>query len=288
MLLRCLDKSLDLSAPQVMGILNLTPDSFHDGGKFINDQSYLFQTEKMLREGAAIIDLGGMSSRPGAEIIAPEEEMRRVLPALEEIRLRFPETILSIDTIHVEVADAALKAGVHIVNDISGGTHDPKMITTVAQYGAAFIIMHKKGNPADMQQHPEYVNVVQEVNSFFSNQIEICRKAGLDNLVLDPGFGFGKSLEHNYTLLRQLGDLKPVGKTPSGTGPELPLMVGLSRKSMVCKPLQIKPESALNGTTALHILALMNGANLLRVHDVKEAKEVIRLWLCYRGDYFLG
>lgn len=282
--LRCRDKTLDLSTPQVIGILNLTPDSFFDGGQFINDQGYLLQTERMLREGAAIIDIGGMSSRPGAKIIAPEEEMKRVLPALEQIRQRFPEAILSIDTIHASVAEAALQVGVHMVNDISGGTYDPKMIATVASFGAAFIIMHKKGNPADMQQKPVYEDVVQEVKSFFLKQIEICRKSGLKDLVLDPGFGFGKTLEHNYTLLRQLSDLKGLGTGRDLPQSGLPLLVGLSRKSMVCQPLQIKPESALNGTTALHMLTLMNGANLLRVHDVKEAQEVIRLWQCYRGE----
>ncbi|MBL0308442.1 MAG: dihydropteroate synthase [Bacteroidetes bacterium] len=273
MRLKCRDRSLDFHTPLIMGILNLSPDSLYDGGKSRAGEHALNQTERMLREGAEIIDLGGMSSRPGAEIISVEEELERVIPVLRQIRYRFSEAIISIDTIHAKVAEEALQIGAHIINDISGGTYEPEIIKIAARHKAAFIIMHKKGNPVDMQENPQYEQVVQEVKAFLAKQVEQCQKAGLTDLVIDPGFGFGKTVEHNYTLLRHLDSFLDMN---------LPLMVGLSRKAMICKPLGIHPESALNGTTALHTIALTNGANILRVHDVKEAKEVIRLYqACY-------
>ena len=259
---------LDLSAPKVMGILNLTPDSFYDGGKLTTGNEVLAHAEKMLHEGADIVDIGGMSSRPGAEIISEEEELKRVLPHVQNIISKFPQAILSIDTIRAKVADECLKAGVHIINDISAGRFDEEMIPVVAKHKTPFIIMHMQGIPNNMQQNPHYENVTTEVLDFFAERITTCRKAGIGDLILDVGFGFGKTTEHNYTLLRNLKYFSTLNS---------PLLAGVSRKGMIYKTLGTTAEHALNGTTVANTIALINGANILRVHDVKEAKEAVKI-----------
>jgi dihydropteroate synthase len=270
MTILCKDRLLDLSRPVIMGILNLTPDSFFDGGRYKDDDSILQQTEKMLQEGATILDIGGASSRPGAEEVSETEELNRVMPAIEAILRLFPETILSVDTWRAKVAREAIATGAHIVNDISGGRLDPDMFTTAGEMQAPYVLMHMQGTPQTMQQNPHYDDVVTEVLDYFIHQTALLRAAGVKDIILDPGFGFGKTVEHNYTLLKNLKVFENVL--------ELPVLAGISRKSMICKPLGIRPEQALNGTTALHMVALQQGARILRVHDVREAWEVIRLW----------
>ncbi len=268
--LNCNGQLLDLSRPIVMGILNITPDSFFDGGQYFEEASLLRQAEKMLREGASILDIGGASSRPAATEVSESEEMRRILPGIALLQKNFPDKIISVDTWRANVADAAVQAGASIVNDISGGNLDAKMLETVAKWNAPYILMHIQGTPDTMQKDPHYEDVVTEVLDFFIQKIEILRGLGLKDIVLDPGFGFGKTVEHNFCLLKNLHVFQNV------LG--LPVLAGLSRKSMICKPLGIKPAEALNGTTALHIVALQQGAKILRAHDVREAMEVIRLW----------
>ncbi|MFN0036956.1 MAG: dihydropteroate synthase [Saprospiraceae bacterium] len=276
MTLRCNGQLLDLSRPVVMGILNVTPDSFFDGGKYPDESAMLKQAEKMLREGAAILDIGGASSRPGAEEVGEAEEMRRVIPTIEVILKNFPDTILSVDTWRANVARAAVDAGASIVNDISAGSLDPKMFETVASLGTPYILMHIQGAPGTMQKNPHYKDVVTEVLDFFVKKIETLRGLGVRDIVLDPGFGFGKTLAHNYTLLKNLHVFRNV------LG--LPVLAGLSRKSMIWKPLGITPAEALNGTSALHVVALQQGASILRAHDVREAAEVVRLWEVLLND----
>ena len=268
--LNCRGQLLDLSRPVVMGILNLTPDSFFDGGKHLGEQAVLHQAEKMLLEGAAILDLGGASSRPGAAEVQEQEELQRVIPAIETILKNFPNTILSVDTWRAGVAREALNAGASIVNDISAGKLDEHLLQTVADFGVPYVLMHMQGTPGTMQQQPHYDDVVTEVLDFFIQKIAQLRGLGLKDIVLDPGFGFGKTVEHNFSLLKNLHVFQNVL--------DLPVLAGVSRKSMICKPLGIKPAEALNGTTALHVVALQQGARILRVHDVREAVEVIQLW----------
>lgn len=272
MLLQCRNKTLDLSQPGVMGILNLTPDSFFDGGK--HTASYLHQVEKMLLEGASIIDIGGMSSRPGAAIITAEEEIERIATPLNEILHNHPQVVISIDTIHAATADFALKKGAHIINDISAGTYDKHMFATVGKHGAAMCLMHMKGTPETMQTDTKYASVVYEVLLFLDRQISVASSFGISHLIADVGFGFAKSVEQNYELLRQLAEFKKLN---------VPLLCGVSRKSMIKKVLNIQAKEALNGTTALHMLCLMNGANFLRVHDVKEAVECIQIFNAYKS-----
>jgi dihydropteroate synthase len=256
---------LDLHRPVVMGILNITPDSFFDGGRLPDLSAVLRQAEKMLRDGAAILDIGGASSRPGAAPVSESEELARAIPAVEAIARAFPEAFLSIDTDKPAVAKTALSAGAGIWNDVSGGT------TGTGLEGAApRILMHIKGTPQNMQQAPHYDDVVTEVLDFFVEKVGQWRSLGAKDIILDPGFGFGKTVEHNYALLKNLHVFRQV------LG--LPVLAGISRKSMICRPLGIKPTEALNGTTALHMVALQQGASILRAHDVKEAIEVIRLW----------
>jgi dihydropteroate synthase len=274
MTINCRGKLIDLSRPKVMGILNITPDSFHDGGQFANVDAALRQAEKMLAEGATFIDVGGMSSRPGAEIIPVAEEPGRVLPVVKSIVKHLPEAIISVDTIRAEVADAVLKEGAHMINDISAGRYDDRMLHVVAKHKAPFIIMHMQGLPADMQQNPHYTDVVNEVYDFFMERIKACRSVGITDTILDPGYGFGKTVEHNYTLLRNQSFFANLNQ---------PILAGLSRKSMICKVLHVNPDKALNGTTAANMLALLNGANILRVHDVREAVECIGIWEAYKG-----
>lgn len=267
--INCRGRLLDLSRPIVMGILNLTPDSFFDGGRFTDEVAMLQQAEKMLEEGAIILDIGGMSSRPGAQLISEEEELQRVLPAVRALLARFPDALISVDTFRSKVAAESVAAGASIVNDIYAGRFDGKMFGTVAELGVPYIMMHMQGEPADMQVAPSYGDVVQEVLHFFIEKLGELRALGVKDVILDPGFGFGKTVEHNFQLLSNLSVFRMT---------ELPILAGISRKSMICKVLKVNPERALNGTTALHVVALQQGARILRVHDVREAMEVIRLW----------
>lgn len=266
--LKLKNKTLSLEKPVVMGILNTTRDSFFDGGKYHTTETALLRCEEMLKQGASIIDIGGQSSRPGAEIISTDEELNQTVPFVEAICRRFPEAVLSVDTFRAEVARKCVEAGAGIVNDISAGDDDPAMLKTVADLGVPYIAMHKKGIPETMQLNPQYSNVAEEVYQYLGHKAGQCKLLGIRNLVLDPGFGFGKTMEHNYRLLKRLDLLHRLN---------CPVLVGVSRKSMVWKLLESKPEQALNGTTAVHMLALMKGAHILRVHDVREAVECIRI-----------
>lgn len=266
--LRANAKTLSLKRPALMGILNVTPDSFFDGGRLSTHAALLARAERYVAEGASILDLGAVSTRPGAAHIPEDEELRRLLPALRLLRSTFPEVFISVDTSRALVAAAAAEQGADIINDISGGTFDPQMFATVAKTKLPYVLMHIRGTPATMQQAPRYKNVVTEVCAWLKKQAAAAKQAGIRQLIIDPGFGFGKSVEHNFSLLRNL---------PVLSSPGYPLLVGLSRKSIVNKPLNIKPAEALNGTTALHTLALLNGANILRVHDVKQAAEAVKL-----------
>lgn len=262
-------KTLNLSTPAVMGILNVTPDSFHDGGRYSDEKSILLHAEKMLAEGADIIDLGACSTRPGATPVSEEEELNRLIPALRLVRKKFPEAILSADTFRSGVAYQAVDQGADLVNDISGGTMDEKILEIVGKLRVPYILSHIKGTPQTMQADPRYENVVKEVKEYFKERIG--RMEGWKNgrVILDPGFGFGKTLEHNYSLLKHLAEFREF---------ELPILAGISRKGMIYKALGTKPEEALNGTTAANTIALMNGANILRVHDVKEAREAVKIF----------
>ena len=266
---------IDLSTPVVMGILNITPDSFFDGGKFTESDTQLFQAEKMLNEGAAIIDLGATSTRPGAEEVMVDEELNRVIPALQSLKKEFPQAIISVDTYRSKVAKIAIENGAHIINDVSGGTIDDEMFQIIADLEVPYVLMHIKGTPKNMQNDTQYVDVVQEVKYFFKKQLRKLGNIGVtDNIILDPGFGFGKTLENNYELLKDLSSFTDMG---------YPILAGISRKSMINKVLNKTPDEALNGTTALNTIALLNGANILRVHDVKEAVEAVRLVEFYRA-----
>lgn len=264
---------LDFDSPKIMGIVNLTPDSFYTKGINNSVTGALFLAEKMLAEGAHVLDLGGQSSRPGAALTGPETEIQRVVPAIEAIIKRFPGALVSVDTFHAPVAKAAVEAGACIVNDISAGIMDEKMFQTVSDLKVSYILMHMKGTPKTMQQNPVYEDIVAEVFDFLNQRVQEARTYGINELMLDPGFGFGKTIEQNYSLLRHLKSFEML---------QLPLLAGVSRKSMIYKVLEAGPEEALNGTTALHMLALNNGAHMLRVHDVKEAAEAVRLFKCYQ------
>ncbi|MDQ6756458.1 MAG: dihydropteroate synthase [Bacteroidota bacterium] len=272
--LNCKGKLLVIDKPVVMGIINITPDSFYEGSRLQTNEKILFQAKKMIEEGASIIDIGGQSTRPGSERISVKEELQRVLPALEIILKNFPDTIISVDTYQSEVAEETIKAGASMINDISSGNMDNEMINTVAKLGVPYICMHMKGTPENMQQQPKYENITKEILDFFIKKIDECKHAGINDVIIDPGFGFGKTISHNFTLLKHLSVFKMLEK---------PIMAGLSRKSTIYKTLGITSEEALNGTTVLNTFALQNGANILRVHDVKEAKEAITLYTKYSG-----
>lgn len=256
--------------PVVMGILNINADSFYRGSRVMEEQAVLDRAGQMIAQGASMLDIGGQSTRPGATLIAASEELDRVLPAIKILVKHFPHTCFSIDTFYSEVAREAVKEGVHLVNDISAGEDDEKMLEFVAQNHLPFIAMHKKGNPQTMQQNPHYENVVLELLDYFKNKTEQLKNLGIEDWILDPGFGFGKNAAHNFKLLQQLSVFKIIGK---------PILAGISRKGMIWKTLEITPEQALNGTTALNMAALINGASVLRVHDVKEAAETVKLYL---------
>lgn len=271
--LNCKGRLLTISEPIIMGILNVTPDSFYSGSRLNNTDALLRKAEEMINDGATILDIGGQSTRPNSERISEVEELKRVLPAIEAVHKVFPNQILSVDTFYASVAREAVNAGASIVNDVSAGTIDSELLPTVAQLNVPYVLMHMKGNPQTMQQSPSYQNVTLEVFDALSFKIKELEKAGIKDILVDPGFGFGKTIAHNFTLLRELSFFTQLNK---------PLMVGLSRKATVYKTLQTTAEKALNGTTVLHTIALLNGATVLRVHDVKEAKETVALYLAYK------
>ena len=264
----CKGKLIDLTTPKIMGVLNLTPDSFYDGGLYNSTDRALAQTEKMLLEGATFIDIGGASSKPGSVEISTDEELARVLPVIEEIHKTFPETSISIDTYRSDVAKLAVAAGAAVVNDISGGNLDAKMLKTVGALGVPYVAMHMQGTPQNMQDKPSYDNILTDIRSFFAAKIDAAHKAGIHDIIIDPGFGFGKTLKHNYSLLKNLSSIKMNG---------IPMLIGVSRKSMIYKLLQTEVTDALNGTTVLNTVALQQGAQILRVHDVKEAHQAVQL-----------
>lgn len=268
MTLNCNGTLIDLTSPKVMGILNLTPDSFYDGGRYKDTDTICRRVEEMLREGASFIDVGAYSSRPGADVVSEEEELNRILPIVQLLISKFPEIILSIDTFRSKVADECLSAGAAIVNDISAGKQDEHIFSVAKAHQAPFIMMHMRGTPQTMQEQTEYKNLMVEILHYFSERISVAISYGLHDLIIDPGFGFAKTLQQNYELLQQLTLFQNL---------EYPVLVGLSRKSMIYKTLGTDAQNALNGTTALHSIALQKGANILRVHDVKEAIEVVRL-----------
>ena len=258
-----------LDQPVVMGILNLTPDSFYDGGRYQSEKDVLLRAEEILEQGGLIIDVGAISTRPGAAAVSTEEEISRLLPSVKAIRSHFPKVLLSVDSYRSEVITRVVgETGGCIVNDISGGMLDDKMFETVARLGIPYILMHMQGTPQTMQQNPSYQDVVKDILLELSEKVNTLKLMGVNDIIVDPGFGFGKNLEHNYELLNRLDSFRLF---------ELPLLVGLSRKTMIWKLLGIMPDASLNGTTVLNTLALMGGADILRVHDVREAVETIRL-----------
>ena len=257
--------------PLVMGILNITPDSFYDGGKFFSPDNALERVSAMVKDGADIIDVGAWSSRPGSKLISQDEELNRLLPVLDEIRLTHPDIILSVDTFRSEVARRVVNEfNVNIINDISAGGMDTKMFETIAELQVPYVMMHMKGTPETMQVEPFYENLFREIVKYFSERVDKLRLLGVNDIILDPGFGFGKTVEHNFELLARLDELKVF---------ELPVLAGLSRKSMIYKTLETTQEHSLEGTVAANIIALKNGANILRVHDVKAAKECIGIYV---------
>lgn len=268
MTITCRGQLIDLNSPKIMGILNLTPDSFYDGGKYKNENDILKQTENMLDEGATFIDIGGQSSRPGADFLSVEEELNRVLPVVELLLREFPETLISIDTFQSQVAKHTVEAGAALVNDISAGNLDENMMETVAELQVPYIMMHMKGTPKTMQSKTNYGNMLQEILYYFSEKIRIARELGLNDVIIDPGFGFSKTRKQNFEVLCKTDLFKTL---------ELPILMGVSRKSTICKTLNVQPADALNGTTVLNTIALQNGVNILRVHDVREAWECVEL-----------
>lgn len=265
---RLKDRLIEPRFPMVMGIVNATPDSFHDASRAASMDEALRLAERMVGEGAGILDIGGASSRPGSSEVPESEELRRVVPIVEAIARRFPDALLSIDTWRARVAHDAVNAGAGMVNDIGAGSLDEAMFSTVADLGVPYIAMHMQGTPGTMQQSPHYGDVAAEVTLFLSQRLNAAHNAGIADVILDPGFGFGKTTAHNFTLLKEVTRIKNLGA---------PVLVGLSRKRMINDVLGTKPEEALNGTTSLNTIALLNGADILRVHDVKEAVECVRL-----------
>ncbi|MGC4040161.1 MAG: dihydropteroate synthase [Flavobacterium sp.] len=268
MTINCLGKLVDLSVPKVMGILNATPNSFYDGGKYSDEKSVLAQVETMLSDGAAFIDIGAYSSKPSAEFVSEEEEIGRLIPIVKSVLNHFPETLISADTFRANVARAAIEKGACIINDISAGNLDEKMLETVAELQVPYIMMHMKGNPQTMQSLAQYENITKEVLFYFSEKIACARSLGINDLIVDPGFGFAKTLEQNFELMNELELLQML---------ELPMLVGVSRKSMIYRTLETQADFALNGTTVLNTIALQKGASIVRVHDVKEAVEAVKL-----------
>jgi dihydropteroate synthase len=266
--LNCNGRLLVIDKPLVMGIINATPDSFYEGSRFSGTDKILVQAEKMINEGAGILDIGGQSTRPGSEQVSEDTELSRIIESIEAIYQKFPEIIISVDTYYSMVAKKCIQAGASIVNDISSGTMDKEMLPTIAALHVPLVAMHMKGTPQTMQQQSNYENVTREILDFFIRKKDECKTAGIADVILDPGFGFAKTIAQNFQVLKDLSVFKML---------DAPLLVGLSRKSSVYKTLGIPPEEALNGTTVLNSIALMNGADILRVHDVKQAKEAIKL-----------
>ncbi len=268
MTINCKGKLIDLATPKVMGILNITPDSFFDGGKYKDKKSILVQTEKMLLDGATFIDIGAYSSRPGAKHISEAEELDRIVPVVELLVKEFPNIRISIDTFRSKIAEVTVNAGASMINDISGGKLDKNMFATVAGLKVPYVLMHMLGSPQNMQQNPTYENVVTEIIAFFAEQLHTLRSLQVHDVIIDVGFGFGKTIVHNYEILQKLSLFKSL---------DAPILAGISRKSMLYKPLEILPNEALNATSVANTIALLNGANILRVHDVKEAVEAVRI-----------
>lgn len=268
--INCKGKLLTFDRPRIMGILNITPNSFFDGGKHQELTAGLQQAEKLLSEGADILDIGAYSTQPSAPFVSEEEELQRMLPFVRAISKEFPEAVLSIDTFRAEVARQSLEEGAHIINDVSGGKLDKKMFATVGRYRAPYILMHMKGTPQTMQQFTQYNDLVQEMIYYFSEQIALARQAGIVDIIIDPGFGFSKTLDQNYELLSKLELFQSL---------EVPVLSALSRKSMIYKFFETTPQEALNGTSVLNTISLIKGAQMLRVHDVREAVECVKLYM---------
>ncbi|TXE20806.1 dihydropteroate synthase [Psychroflexus gondwanensis] len=269
MTINCKGHLLDLSTPKVMGVLNLTPDSFYDGGKFKNDKEALEQVEKNIQDGMDILDIGAYSSRPGADHISEEEELKRLSSVLQQVTKEFPDLIISIDTFRSEVAKASIDQGAHIINDISAGSLDANMMDFIADSQVPYIMMHMRGTPQTMKSMTSYEHLVTDIIAYFSKKVSEARAKGINDILIDPGFGFAKTIEQNFELLNHLKALKSLN---------LPILSGISRKSTIYKTLNIDAKEALNGTTALNMVALMNGSSILRVHDVLEAKQCITLY----------
>jgi dihydropteroate synthase len=267
--INCSGNLINLTKPMVMGVINITPDSFYEQSRAKDTTAILKRAEQMLMEGADFLDLGAMSSRPGAPLISTQEERNRLMPPLRAVVKQFPNAIVSVDTIFSETAKMVVSEGASIINDISGGTLDNKMFETIADLKVPYILMHTRGTPETMQQNLQYEDVAMDILDDLIQKVGILRQLGVKDVIIDPGFGFGKTIEQNFILLKKLGIFKILG---------LPLLAGLSRKTMIWKSLQIAPEQALNGTTALNMVALLNGTNILRVHDVRPAVETIQLY----------
>lgn len=272
MTINCKGTLIDLSRPKIMGILNLTPDSFSDGGKYNRIDKALHQAEKMLSQGADFIDIGGQSTRPNADFLSADQELQRVLPVIEQLIIRFPEILISVDTFWSKVASKSIESGAAMVNDISAGEIDPNMLDTVALLKVPYVLMHMQGTPQTMQNNTNYNNLVLDIQLFFSKKIAHLKSLGINDIILDLGYGFSKTTEQSFVLLKNQKDFY-FG--------EYPILTGISRKSMIYKTLKTTPMESVNGTTALHMLALQNGASILRVHDVKQAVECVRLYTAY-------
>lgn len=270
--IECGQQILNLNQPVVMGILNITQDSFFDGGRYLTNESIIDRAGRLLEEGASIIDIGAVSTRPGSAGVSAEAEIQQLIPAIEIIRKNYPEAIISADTFRSAAAERAIEAGAGIINDVSGGTMDEKMIGFIADTNAAYVLMHIQGTPENMQANPVYSDVTKEVSGFFRERLDFFESKGKQNIILDPGFGFGKNLEHNYRLLADIRHFKDMGYA---------VLAGVSRKSMINKVLKTTAAEALNGTSIINTIALLNGASILRVHDVKEAVEAIKLTETY-------
>lgn len=273
--INCKGKLIDFEIPKVMGILNVTPDSFYDGGSYKNEKDILAQAEKMLNDGATFIDVGAYSSRPGAQDISVDEECARLIPVVNLLLKNYPDVLLSIDTFRSKVAQEAVNAGAALMNDISAGFLDEAMLTTIAKLQVPYIMMHMRGTPQTMKDLTEYEDVVHEVIFYLSERVAAARALGINDLIVDPGLGFAKTIAQNFELLNATEKLQVL---------ELPILIGLSRKSMITKTLGVDSNSALNGTTALNMIALQKGASILRVHDVKEAVQTVRLHQALKGS----
>lgn len=267
--INCNGRLIDLSVPKIMGIINITPDSFYKGSRFTDSSKIVAQVQQMITDGADVIDIGGYSTRPGAPLVHEHEEWNRLSPALDAIRQKFPDIMISVDTFRSSIVKKGIEQyKISIVNDISAGELDPDMFQMVGQMQVPYVLMHMQGTPQNMQECPNYAFIVQEIITYLAKKTEELAKCGVKDIIIDPGFGFGKTLDHNFTLLNRLNEFKML---------ELPILVGISRKSMIYKTLNTNPEEALNGTTVLNTIALQKGAGILRVHDVKAAFEAVKL-----------